>query len=138
VTELSAEAAGQADFRVSHADPIDAPPLVPGEPVLDRAHLACMTGADRALEREVLQLFAMQAGLLLGRMQGAAPAAIGAFAHTLCGSARGIGAWRVAGAAEVLERNAAAGCDISSARERLARAIGEANAAIAELVRSGV
>ena len=78
-----------------------------------------MTGGDRVLEREVLQLFAMQARMLLGRMQDATPAEIGAFAHTLCGSARGIGAWRVAEAAEVLERTAAEGCDIAAGRERL-------------------
>ena len=135
MAELSAEAADRADFGI--ATDIQAPPLAPCEPAIDRAHLARMTGGERALEREVLQLFAMQVGILSGRMQGAQPTEIGAFAHTLCGSARGIGAWRVAQAAELVERTAAAGCDMAAARERLTRAIGEANAAIAELVRPG-
>ncbi len=134
VTELWAEAAGRADFGI--AVKVEAPPLVPCVPAIDRAHLASMTGGDRVLEREVLQLFAMQTRMLLGRMPDATPAEIGAFAHTLCGSARGIGAWRVAEAAEALERNAAEGCDIAAGRERLVRAVGEANAAIAELAQS--
>jgi hypothetical protein len=135
VTELSTEAARVADLGV--AANVEAPPLVPSAPAIDRAHLASMTGGDRALEREVLQLFAMQARILLGRMDNATPAEIGAFAHTLCGSARGIGAWRVAEAAQALERDAAAGCEIVASRERLTRAVGEVNAVIAELAMAG-
>jgi hypothetical protein len=131
MAELSAGARARADTGI--VTDIKAPPLAPCEPAIDRAHLAAMTGSDRALQREVLQLFAMQAGMLAVRMQKAAPAEIGAFAHTLCGSARGIGAWRVADAAEVVERTAAAGFDMASARDRLVQAIDEANAAIAEL-----
>src|SRR5262245_40434913 len=85
---------------------ISAPPLAPGEPVIDRAHLARMTLGDSRLEVEVLALFDRQATLLLARMTGAAPLAIAAFAHTLKGSARGIGMWRVAAAAEALEQAA--------------------------------
>jgi Hpt domain len=136
VTELSTGAVRVAELGV--AANVEAPPLVPCVPALDRAHLANMTGGDRALEREVLQLFAMQAGMLLGRMHNATSAEIGAFAHTLCGSARGIGAWRVAEAAEALERDAAAGCDIVVGRERLTRAIGEVKAVIAEFAKAGL
>ena len=91
-------------------DAADAPPLAPGEPAIDRAHLARMTHGERDLEREVLQLFATQADLLLGaHAAGSPPAAVGALAHTLNGSARGIGAWQVADAAAAVEADAADG-----------------------------
>jgi HPt (histidine-containing phosphotransfer) domain-containing protein len=80
-------------------------------PTIDDQHLARMTLGDRSLEREVLQIFARQAALMLERIAGAAPAAAAAAAHTLKGSARGIGAWRVAKAAERLEEIAASHCD---------------------------
>jgi HPt (histidine-containing phosphotransfer) domain-containing protein len=67
-----------------------------------------MTLGDRSLEREVLEIFARQTTMTLERIAGAAPARAAAAAHTLKGSARGIGAWRVAQAAERLE-DAAAG-----------------------------
>jgi len=115
---------------------IAAPPLAPGEPVIDRAHLARMTLGDSRLELEVLALFDRQASLLLARMAGAAPVAIAAFAHTLKGSARGIGVWRVAAAAEALEQ-AARGCtstELADPVGELAAAIAEAQAAIGDLV----
>jgi len=90
------------------AAPIDAPPLVPVEAAIDLKHLARMTLGERGLEAEVLTLFDRQAAVLLDHMRQAAPQAIAAFAHTLKGSARGIGAWRVARAAELVE-NAANG-----------------------------
>src|SRR3954447_25867931 len=78
-----------------------------GDRTIDLVHLARMTLGDRSLEREVLQLFARQAALLLARMEQANPAAVGMLAHTLKGSARGLGAWRVAAAAEAVETAAA-------------------------------
>jgi Hpt domain-containing protein len=134
MVELSAEAAERAGLRPS--DRIDAPPLAPAEQAIDREHLARMTHGEHALEREVLQLFAMQADLLLGRMRDAAPKVIGALAHTLNGSARGIGAWPVAEAAEAVERNAARGGDLAEPRKRLLRALDEVQAAIAERLRA--
>jgi hypothetical protein len=82
---------------------IASPPIVPEGPVIDLAHLARMTLGDKRLEAEVLALLDRQADLLLARMREALPAAAGAFAHTLKGSARGVGAWRVAAAAERVE-----------------------------------
>jgi HPt (histidine-containing phosphotransfer) domain-containing protein len=70
-------------------------------------HLERMTLGDRSLEREVLEIFARQTMLMLERIAGADPARAAAAAHTLKGSARGIGAWRVAQAAERLEEVAA-------------------------------
>jgi HPt (histidine-containing phosphotransfer) domain-containing protein len=71
--------------------------------VIDETHLERMTLGDRRLEREVLQLFVRQTTIMLGRIVGADPAMAAASAHTLKGSARGIGAWRVARAAELVE-----------------------------------
>ena len=70
---------------------------------IDQVHLERMTLGDRSLEREVLEIFARQTAMTLERIAGAGPARTAAAAHTLKGSARGIGAWRVAEAAERLE-----------------------------------
>jgi len=96
--------------------------------VLDLEHLARMTLGERRLEAEVLTLFHRQAGMLLARMQGAPPRAAAAFAHTLKGSARGIGAWRVAKAAAAVERGSA------DATAALAAAVAEVQAVIDGLV----
>ena len=80
---------------------------------LDQDHLARMTLGDRRLEREVLEIFLRQTTIMLNRIVAAEPALAAAAAHTLKGSARGIGAWRVARAAELLE--SAAGADGSQA-----------------------
>jgi HPt (histidine-containing phosphotransfer) domain-containing protein len=115
------------------AAPTDAPLPASAEPI-DLAHLARMTLGERGLEAEVLTLFDRQAAVLLARMRDCAPAAVAAFAHTLKGSARGIGAWRVAEAAAAVERDAIrsdAG-EVAAALARLAAAVDEAKAAIAD------
>ncbi len=96
--------------------------------VIDENHLRRMTLGDRSLEREVLEIFARQITLMLKRIAGSDLALAAAAAHTLKGSARGIGAWRVALAAERVEE-AAAG------QQRHASAM---NAAIAELEAAGL
>jgi len=73
-------------------------------PAIDRAHLARMTFGDEALARELLTVFDKQAALILGRMRGADAATVAALAHTLKGSALGIGAGAVAEAAAAVER----------------------------------
>ena len=85
-----------------------------------------MTLGDLSLEIEVLQLFDRQAGILLGRMDDAPPESIMVFAHTLKGSARGIGAWSVASAAEAVEgaTDGTAPESLAEALTRLAGAIG--------------
>lgn len=134
------------DGRVRIDIAVDAPPLAPSEPAacepatcepaIDRAHLARMTHGERDLECEVLQLYATQADLLLGRMGQASPAAVGALAHTLCGSSRGVGAWQVADAAAAVEVDAAQGRDPAASVERLASAIRAAQVHIVELIRN--
>ena len=116
-------------------DTIVAPPLAPNVQSIDRAHLFRMTLGDHALECEVLQLFDQQAGMLLARMGDATPAAVAALAHTLQGSARGIGAWGIARAAETLEIAARAKTvELQSAKHALTSAINEARRTIAALV----
>jgi HPt (histidine-containing phosphotransfer) domain-containing protein len=112
------------------------PPLVPDEQPIDRTHLFRMTLGDHSLEREVLELFARQASLLIERMATVNPAGVATLAHTLKGSARGIGAWSVARAAEAVEATVGGGCDPGPAVAALSAAASEARAAIADLVRA--
>ena len=100
---------------------------------IDQVHLERMTLGDRDLEREVLAIFARQTAMTLERIVGAGPACAAAAAHTLKGSARGIGAWRVAEAAERLEQAATSAADeasMLSALEDLEAASFEARLAI--------
>ena len=99
--------------------------------VIDANHLERMTLGDRRLEREVLELFVRQTTILLTRIAGAEPPTAAAAAHTLKGSARGIGAWRVARAAELLEQAAGGAVDeYEDAIAELRAASLEASAAI--------
>ncbi len=96
-----------------------------------------MTFGDRSFERELLELFDWQASLLLARMRASDAPAVSTLAHTLKGSACGIGAGNVARAAratEVAAGGAAAEC--SAAIDRLAATIEEARVLIAELLRA--
>ena len=85
---------------------------------IDVEHLARMTLGERSLEREVLALFDRQADMLLPRIRGGAPAMAAASAHTLKGSAVGIGAFKVARAVEQVEQ--ARDMEIGAAVETLA------------------
>jgi HPt (histidine-containing phosphotransfer) domain-containing protein len=101
---------------------------------IDRGHLARMTSGDRDLEREVLRLFDRQAELLLAHMRSGAHPTAAALAHTLRGSASGVGADNVARAAAAVEQ-AADESERNAAIDSLALAIDAAHAAIAELLR---
>ncbi len=97
--------------------------------VIDLAHLRRMTLGDAALEREVLSLFHAHSALLLAKMRGDA-AGVPALAHTLKGSALGIGASEVARAADALQRRQ----HDAAALLRLETALDEARAAIAGML----
>ena len=101
---------------------------------IDESHLGRMTLGDHRLEQEVLELFLRQTTIMLNRIVNADPPLAAAAAHTLKGSARGIGAWRVARAAELLELAAGgdAGKDGSKNDADLADAIAELKAASLE------
>jgi len=103
---------------------------------IDLVHLSRMTLGDRGLEREVLALFDRQATVLVSRMRSASPGSVTTVAHTLKGSARGVGAWRVAAAAEAVEVAASGEGDLAAAITRLAAVADEARAVIAELLRA--
>jgi HPt (histidine-containing phosphotransfer) domain-containing protein len=80
----------------------------------------------------VLEIFARQTVLLLKRMAGTEAAFAAAAAHTLKGSARGVGAWRVARAAERVEQAAGESrpAAMQAAIAELESASSEARAAI--------
>jgi HPt (histidine-containing phosphotransfer) domain-containing protein len=86
------EVAESTEERVRRARPVD---LV---------HLSRYTLGERALEREVLELFCSQAVLYLEQLRAAmSDKAWKEAAHSLKGSARAVGAWRAAQAAEHAE-----------------------------------
>lgn len=113
----------------------DVPPPA-SDVVIDRDHLARMTFGDASLERELLALFDRQAAVLLARMQTTDAAAVAALAHTLKGSALGIGAVRVAQTAAAVEQTTGP-VALAQAVNHLAVAIEAARAHIAVLLEAG-
>ncbi|MCB1512580.1 MAG: Hpt domain-containing protein [Hyphomicrobiaceae bacterium] len=74
---------------------------------IDLAHLGRYTMSDRALEAEILNLFVGQVPETIGRLRSAnTEAEWRAAAHTLKGSARAVGAWRLADRAADAEKSA--------------------------------
>ena len=124
-----------ADRVDKPVDTIVAPPLAPDAQPIDRTHLFRMTLGDHGLECEVLQLFDQHAALLIARMGEANPAGVAVLAHTLHGSARAIGAFAIAHAAEALEVAARTkSVEMQSAKQALARTVDDARRTIAALV----
>jgi HPt (histidine-containing phosphotransfer) domain-containing protein len=111
-------------------DWMPSPPLVPDCQPIDSQHLARMTLGDAGLEREVLALFAAQAAQLMATLQALPPEAA-ALAHTLKGSARAIGAFAVAEAADDLEQALRSDGDAAYALPALGFAVAVAREAIA-------
>jgi HPt (histidine-containing phosphotransfer) domain-containing protein len=109
------------------------PPLVPDDGPIDLDHLKRMTLGDASLEREVLAIFAGQAVHLIEALAALPPEAAD-LTHTLKGSARAIGAFQVADAAEALEAAIKHG-EASEALAALRRAIAQARAAIDAMLR---
>jgi len=103
------------------------------EAAIDRDHLERMTFGDRGLERELLELFDRQCAMLMVRMRAGGEDVVAPLAHTLKGSAAGVGAIRVARAADAAEHSVSAG-ECSLAIDRLAQAVDEARALIAQLL----
>lgn len=104
---------------------------------VDLVHLAKYTMGNRDLEHEVLNLFARQSTIYLERLRKAADTQTWVeAAHTLKGSACGIGAWHVAEVVEAIETlNFAA--DTEDKRDKmleLAESIEQANSFIEGLL----
>ena len=110
------------------------PPLVPDDGPIDIAHLKRMTLGDAGLEREVLAMFSGQAVGLIDAL-AALPADAAELAHTLKGSARAIGAFQVADAAEALEAAMRDGGEPSEAMAALRQAIAQARQTIDAMLR---
>lgn len=107
---------------------------------VDLVHLARYTMGNRSLEREVLRLFCCQSELYVERLRDAADtAAWQEAAHTLKGSARGIGAWQVAELAEKAEMFAQdhRGDEALAAVEAVAAQVAEANRFIRHILGDG-
>ena len=104
---------------------------------VDLVHLSRFTLGDQNLEHEVLQLFRVQARIYLERFEQASDAKQRLVAaHTIKGSARGIGAWAVATAAQAVEElaTAPAGKKRAAAHQELSEAIETAITFIDELL----
>ncbi len=101
-----------------------------GSPV-DFDHLHQYTAGDTALEREVLSVFVQQTDMWLRVLHESGDGDVWKdAAHTLKGSARGIGAWQVA---DLCERAEALGADASPAERSIA--LGDLRIAIDDVVR---
>jgi HPt (histidine-containing phosphotransfer) domain-containing protein len=95
---------------------------------IDIKHFEAATFNDRALQREVLGLFEAQAEKLAAVIRDTSGRARAEAAHTLKGTARGIGAFALADAAEKVEQGSA------EALDELSRRIVEARSAAASLL----
>jgi HPt (histidine-containing phosphotransfer) domain-containing protein len=135
IAVTKADATARAADQRSDVGHAVAPPLAPSEPALDLAHLSRMTLGESSLEREVLDLFDRQADALLARMASEEPRKVAELAHTLAGSASGIGAWKVAETATAVERAASesGAIALTGVMDHLVAAVAEVHAAIGEL-----
>lgn len=101
-----------------------------GEKPVDLVHLARQSLGDRSLEMEILNMFKSQSALYISRLENAGSGDERRMAaHTILGSARGIGAWAVARAAETVERHRGSVPDL----EQLKKAVDSTNDYISEL-----
>ncbi|MBI1251589.1 MAG: hypothetical protein GC189_08970 [Alphaproteobacteria bacterium] len=98
--------------------------------ILDRDHFGAMTGDDAALQAEIVALFRAQAELWMRLLVVDAPVQTWRdAAHTLKGSARGLGLWALADACERAEWLGRSG--ETDGRE-IAAGLAQARAALAE------
>jgi HPt (histidine-containing phosphotransfer) domain-containing protein len=109
-------------------------PFAPDDKPIDFAHLERMTMGDAALEREVLAMFVSQSARLLGMLE-TLPAEARALLHTLKGSARAIGAARVAECASAVELAIGEGEDPRPSLRQLSAAVAEARHGIEAMLR---
>jgi HPt (histidine-containing phosphotransfer) domain-containing protein len=80
--------------------------MSPDTSLLDLEHLSRQTLGNRALEREVLELFVSHSGEQLQRLNGSASESERReSAHAIVGAARAIGAFEVARIAGAIERS---------------------------------
>jgi HPt (histidine-containing phosphotransfer) domain-containing protein len=121
-------------YHLQRIDWMPSPPLAPDDGPIDFEHLGRMTLGDAILEHEVLAMFAAQAVSLIGAL-AIGPTDAGELAHKLKGSARAIGAFRVADAAGRLETAVLNGDDPVQALAELLDAVAQARTAIDAILR---
>jgi hypothetical protein len=102
--------------------------------LIDFDHLALMTLNDTALERDVLALFNQQAVAIVDRMRRANAAELKALAHTLRGSASGVGAFEIARQTEALEMTSLDSAVVRPAIVRLMETVRQTSLVIADRV----
>lgn len=113
-------------------------PAASFERPVDLVHLARQTLGDRALEREVLGLFKVQAKAIFAQLQAVTQKQARLdLAHTLKGSARAVGAWQVAEAAGFCELVGEDAAGWQSGLAQLQSCINIALAAIEEIDQAG-
>jgi HPt (histidine-containing phosphotransfer) domain-containing protein len=110
------------------------PPLAPDDGPIDIGHLGRMTLDDGSLQRQVLAMFLAQTDSLIGALAGL-PADAAALAHKLKGSARAIGAFGLADAAQRLEAAILNGADPSRPLRDLTDAVALARSAVEAILR---
>ncbi len=104
---------------------------------VDLVHLSRLTLGNRDLEQEVLQLFIRQSSIYLKRLSEASDQKSWCdAAHTIKGSAVGIGAWKVAEIAEAIEQvqKAEIKSDCRELLQSLIESVEEANAFIESVI----
>ena len=109
-------------------------------PVLDLVHLSLQSLGDRSLETELLRLFDRQGRQVMERLCGETGRGerrwLGDLAHTLKGSARAVGARRVAVAAQDYEDalSHSSDSDVEKHLQILAASVTEARGVIRDLL----
>ncbi|MDD9909786.1 MAG: Hpt domain-containing protein [Ahrensia sp.] len=89
---------------------------------VDLVHLSKQSLGDRALETEILRLFLSQSMLYLDRLERSGSVSERKLAaHTIVGSARGIGAWHVADCAAKHSDGKDPQADLSELKEAIAQ-----------------
>lgn len=103
--------------------------------VFDRAHFAHMTGGDAALQAEIVAIFRAQTELWVRLLIPDAPTAVWRdAAHTVKGSAKGLGLWALAEACERAEDLGKAGAvEGALVQAALARVQARLTEALAEM-----
>lgn len=80
-------------------------PRPSGDRPIDLVHLARQTGGDKNLEAEVLAIFARQIRKAVHELPGLSGTDRVKLAHTIAGSAKGVGAFELARNAQAIEAN---------------------------------
>lgn len=131
-------------FMMRKLKPSGAAEAPAAERPIDLVHLSRQSLGDRALERELLQLFDRQSEQIIARLGSDLGAGDRRWrrdlSHTLAGSAKAVGALRVGHAASAYEEalfSSASDRELKILRDELSTEVLAAREAIAELLADG-